>query len=163
MPTPEWQAQEEQRQQHQEALQGFGGWLTWFLIGVTAAPVILIIGFFDEALKADYSGWATLRPNELRWAVMVVGIVYVLYAGLVAWSIRIAVLFYKKRRRFVREWKWFAVPLVALVLAVVVLDWAFPELDLGWTYRDLVIFALNTVLWWAYLSKSTRVRNTFVT
>lgn len=153
MPTQEKLTQEEQRQQPHEDLEGFSGWLILFVIGVTTTPVMLAVHFFNGALKADYSDWTTLRPDELRWAVMFAGIVYVFMAGLVAWAIRVAVLFFKKRRRFVREWKWFAVTLMAF---------GFAEASMDWTFQDLTVPALSTILWWAYLDISIRVRNTFV-
>lgn len=151
---------------------GIGGWLLLFAISLSVVPILLLVALFRQAndlvrigslFKSDhpyYSPW---------WIPLVFGEVLYMVVGLAA-SCWLAVLFFKRKSKFPRSWV--RVNLVLAILstldaAAIGLMWQqFPDL---WK-RDEVISEFRSAfygwiglwIWSAYLSKSRRVRSTFV-
>ena len=166
-------------ERQREPSSGLGGWLAWFGIGVIATPVLLAATILSETCTGFLQGYEKSAGYELTWDALkglppgtllemframlpYLAVAVVSYGALVAWSVRVAVLFYRRRFRFPTEWKWLQVALVGATLLGLELTrlggQAVTDQDIGELFRESA-FALIV---WLYVARSQRIRHTFV-
>lgn len=98
----------------------------------------------------------------LRAAFPDLGAAVVLYGAFVAWSVRISALYYRRRRKFPTEWKWFQVVWLGANLLELELTRLSGEPVTDQDFGDLARIAAFGLIVWLYIARSQRVRNTFV-
>lgn len=130
---------------------GIAGWLG--LLGFTL--LILLWTYSKDALETlGGIDWKALGHDQITYTVLVFALVIALEIGIVAWSVYVAVLFVRKRRRF--RWAWIVLTLSVLMTSVAGV--AFGN-ESAWEFiRGFV----GSIAWLLYVLRSKRVANTFV-
>jgi hypothetical protein len=139
---------------------GFGGWLMLLAIGQLLAPLRTLAGTMKSmdtyAQLNSVAGGHLVANGEMALNLASMGL-----------QVAVVWLMFKKSRLFPRLffYQWLSIPVVLVVdilLVSVVLKIGINELLTDTVVAPSLGAFLGTGLWMLYLSKSVRVRNTFI-
>ena len=135
-------------------LYGVGGWLAFLCVSLTIFAPIFHLSVAAKAFKN------LVRPTPLaQSALLRLDAVFVIYAGLAIFSCICGYLLWSENPRGPRVTKSYLVIAAALVITLhSVLALAGMHIDL---FRIVLGRLVYTVCWYAYLSTSVRVRQTY--
>jgi hypothetical protein len=142
------------------SLTGIGGWLALVAIGTVLNPVLMLAAFlpgFSPVLK-DGTLLGFLETNVMLFSLLVFEIIG--NAAMIALSITVAILFFKKSSACPRWIITFYIGYLAFQIIDTVAAGSITNQSME--YSGLLRPMLTTVIWTVYFLKSQRVKNTFV-
>jgi hypothetical protein len=140
------------------ALKGIGGWLALLAVGQVLGTLRTLANITDNLKLLEHQNPLVARAAETEnWLYFAL----FLFACYVTWTL------FKKKRNFVAMWRVQALAFIFVPVA----DWIIVSNIFGISVDKVVGSeeiggsigkVIGIAIWWAYLAKSVRVRNTFV-
>lgn len=130
-----------------QKLEGFGGWLTFFALGIFIAPIAIVLSIFTE--PEDYDGWGIFFN-----IIIIIGYIWLNY--LMA-----------KRRKVFKRW-FLGIGIGQIILAGLVAiganseSYLYSQSELSGIKTSVVQIISYVTVWSFYLWSSKRVKNTFI-
>lgn len=137
-------------QHKEERLEGIGGWLLFFIFTLIIFRPLYTLYYLLVNPDFYYTG------GILDYATVLITLIFII------WAIVVGILLYKKHHSAVKWAKEFLlIDLATNLLFLGLSFWALTEAELDLilydTFRGIVYFTI----WFSYLSKSERVKNTY--
>ena len=143
-------------------LKGLGGWLVLMGIGIVVSPLVALFGLNSSAkLVGDPFALESLSQfNNLIVPFFKFTVMYSLM--LFVYSIVVAIMFFRKKKVFVKLNIIGYIIAVVYAIASVIAFIGMPSSAFGDIIQSLVSAVIGGVIWTMYLLKSVRVKNTFI-
>src|SRR5262245_7213396 len=150
---------------------GLGGWLVLVGLGLFLSPLFVVYRLWRDFVPIFREGsWeAITTPGNaaynLWWGPLILAEAFI-NVVIIAVSILLLVLFFERSNRFPRLFVIFYVStvLIALLegLALSLIPQATAAMGIAEPLRGIGPAMIGALIWWAYMVKSRRVKNTFV-
>jgi hypothetical protein len=147
---------------------GFGGWLVLLVIGVCVQPLGLVSEIILGIDVFSSSSWNSLTtPGSEEYHVLfqpllISEIIFNVY--LEVFSVLMIVLLFKRRSSFPRVYIIYIITAISITVIDTILSGAIPTLvnDNAVSMPEIVRRTTFAIVWALYLTRSERVKNTFV-